>query len=92
MNILLLTALAEDEQVNITPILLRFGAKFLVIFTVVAVIAVLTPRMAKTVDRWRAKHEKPAAPEDPRCKAVKGPYDMPEPPAEQKASDPGEPS
>lgn len=79
---------AEEETVNITPILLRFGAKFLLIFAVVAVIAVLTPRMAKAVDAFRAKHEKPAPPEDPRCKAVRGPYDMPEPP--EKSPEDGE--
>jgi hypothetical protein len=72
--------LAEDgDMVNITPTLLRFGLKFLLIFAVVAVVAVLTPRMARAIDSLRAKHEKPAAPEDPRCKAVRGPYDMPEP-------------
>ena len=41
--------LAEDgDMVNITPTLLRFGLKFLLIFAVVAVVAVLTPRMANT--------------------------------------------
>lgn len=79
MNFIALLA-EEGDTVNITPTLLRFGLKFLVIFAVVAVVAVLTPRMAKAIDSWRAKHEKPAAPEDPRMKAVRGPYDMPEPP------------
>ena len=88
MNLIPLLPAAEEETVNITPVLLRFGLKFLLIFAAVAVIALLTPRMAKALDAWRAKHEKPAAPEDPRCKAVRGPYDMPEPP-EQNA-DPGE--
>lgn len=68
-----------EERINITPILLRFTGKFFVIFTVVAVIAVLTPWMAKQIDAFREKHSKPAPPEDPRCKAVRGPYDMPEP-------------
>lgn len=79
MNMLgiLLTA-AEDEMVNVTPVLLKFIGKFFVIFAVVAVITLLTPKMAAWVDAFRAKHEKPAPPEDPRCKAVRGPYDMPE--------------
>lgn len=67
-----------EEQINITPILLRFTGKFFIIFAAVAVIAVLTPRMAKKIDQFREKHSKPAPPEDPRCKAVRGPYDMPE--------------
>lgn len=68
-----------EEQINITPILLRFTGKFFVIFAAVAVIAVLTPWLAKKVDALRARYSRPAPPEDPRCKAVKGPYDMPEP-------------
>lgn len=69
--------LLAEESVNITPVLLKFAGKFFLIFAVVAIIAVLTPRMAAYIDNWRAKHEKPAAPEDPRCKQVRGPYDMP---------------
>lgn len=77
---LLLTAAEEaaEEYVNMTPVLVRFIGKFFVIFAVVAVIAILTPRMAKYIDDFRAAHEKPAPEEDPRCKAVRGPYDMPE--------------
>ncbi len=82
---LLLTVTEETEdKTNITPVLLKFGAKFLVIFTIVAVVTVLTPHLAKWVDAQREKHRKPEAPEDPRCKAVKGPYDMPEPLPKQK--------
>ena len=77
MNGLLLAA--EEERVNITPVLLRFIGKFFLIFAAVAVIALLTPWLAKKIDAFREKHAKPAAPEDPRCKAVRGPYDMPEP-------------
>ena len=78
----------DGDTVNITPTLLRFGLKFFVIFAVVAVVAVLTPRMAKAIDSFRAKHEKPAAPEDPRCKAVRGPYDMPEPSGQEPEEKP----
>ena len=73
---------APADMVNITPVLLRFMGKFFLIFAAVAVIAVLTPRLAKKVDAFRENHKKEAPPEDPRCKAVRGPYDMPEP-AEQ---------
>ena len=68
-----------EEKVNITPILLRFTGKFFLIFAAVAVIALLTPWLAKKIDAFREAHTKPEVPEDPRCKAVRGPYDMPEP-------------
>ena len=76
-----LLCFAEDteERVNITPVLLRFTGKFFLIFAAVAVIALLTPWLAKKIDTFREAHAKPAVPEDPRCKAVRGPYDMPEP-------------
>ena len=84
MTARLLAALEETgDMVNVTPVLTRFLWKFLVIFAVVGLIAVLTPRMAKWIDEFRAKHEKPAPPEDPRCAQVRGPYDMPP----QKPSD-----
>lgn len=69
----------EEEMVNVTPVLMKFIGKFFVIFAVVAVIAILMPRIAKRIDAYRAAHEKPKAPEDPRMKQVRGPYDMPEP-------------
>ena len=89
MSLLILLAESNDDMVNVTPVLMKFIGKFFVIFAVVAVIAVLTPRIAKGIDRLRAKYEKPAPPEDPRCKQVRGPYDMPE----QKENDasPAEP-
>ena len=59
--------------------------RFFLIFAAVAVIALLTPWLAKKIDAFREKHAKPAAPEDPRCKAVRGPYDLPEP---KKAASP----
>ncbi|MCQ2407945.1 MAG: hypothetical protein MJ065_05400 [Oscillospiraceae bacterium] len=76
-----LVMLAEEteERVNITPVLLRFLGKFFLIFATVAVIAILTPRMAKWIDDLRARRKKDELPEDPRCKQVRGPYDMPEP-------------
>lgn len=76
---LLMLAEETEERINITPTLLRFIGKFFLIFAAVAVIAVLTPRLAAKIDAFREAHAKPAAPEDPRCKAVRGPYDMPEP-------------
>ncbi|MBR4200637.1 MAG: hypothetical protein IKQ91_05110 [Oscillospiraceae bacterium] len=90
MNGLLLAE--AEERVNITPVLLRFIGKFFLIFAAVAVIALLTPWLAKKIDAFREKHTKPAAPEDPRCKAVRGPYDMPEQKAAaKKAAPPQEP-
>ena len=55
-------------------------AVLFLIFAAVAVIAIVTPRLAKWVDDLRARGMKDAPPEDPRCKQVRGPYDMPEPP------------
>ena len=77
----------EEEAVNVTPILTTFLWKFLVIFAVVAGVAVLTPRMAKWLDGFRAAHEKPQEPEDPRMKMVRGPYDMPEPDEQQPGTE-----
>lgn len=84
-----LVMLAEEteERVNITPVLLRFLGKFFLIFAAVAVIAILTPRLAKWVDDLRARGMKDAPPEDPRCKQVRGPYDMPEPKEQPDAPD-----
>ena len=90
LTVLLAAAEETEERTNITPVLLRFGLKFLAIFAIVAVVTVLTPRMAKWVDAFREKHQKPAQPEDPRCKAVRGPYDMPEPVKEGSADEPAE--
>lgn len=85
---LLLLAAETEEKVNITPVLLKFIGKFFLIFAAVAVIAVLTPWLAKKVDAFREAHAKPAAPEDPRCKAVRGPYDMPEPKESEPEQEP----
>lgn len=87
LPLICLTADAE-EKVNITPVLLKFTGKFFLIFAAVAVIALLTPWLAKKIDAFREAHEKPAVPEDPRCKAVRGPYDMPEPKEEKAEKDP----
>ena len=90
---LLLLAAETEEKVNITPVLLKFIGKFFLIFAAVAVIAVLTPWLAKKVDAFREAQAKPAVPEDPRCKQVRGPYDMPkqkEDDASQAEPDAGE--
>ena len=88
LTVLLAAAEETEERTNITPVLMRFGLKFLAIFAIVAVVTVLTPHMAKRVDAFREKHQKPAQPEDPRCKAVKGPYDMPGPVQKETAEKP----
>ena len=85
---LLLLAAETEEKVNITPVLLKFIGKFFLIFAAVAVIAVLTPWLAKKVDAFREAHAKPAVPEDPRCKAVRGPYDMPDPKESEPEQEP----
>ena len=85
---LLLLAAETEEKVNITPVLLKFIGKFFLIFAAVAVIALLTPWLAKKIDAFRAAHAKPAVPEDPRCKAVRGPYDMPEPKKSEPEQEP----
>ena len=87
LPLICLTADAE-EKVNITPVLLKFTGKFFLIFAAVAVIALLTPWLAKKIDAFRETHAKPAVPEDPRCKAVRGPYDMPEPKEEKAEKEP----
>ena len=87
---LLLEAEAEPEMVNVTPVLLRFAGKFFLIFAAVAIIAVLTPWLAKKVDEFRENHRKEEPPEDPRCKAVRGPYDMPEPKKPEPDAEPDE--
>ena len=88
-SVMQLVMLAEEteERVNITPVLLRFLGKFFLIFAAVAVIALVTPRLAKWVDDLRARGMKDAPPEDPRCKQVRGPYDMPEPKEQPDAPD-----
>ena len=85
LAMLLYAAEEEEEKVNITPVLLKFIGKFFLIFAVIAVVAILTPRMAKKVDEIRAKQS--AGPEDPRCKAVRGPYDLPPLPDDEKEND-----
>ena len=85
---LLLLAAETEEKVNITPVLLKFIGKFFLIFAAVAVIAVLTPWLAKKVDAFREAHAKPAVPADPRCKAVRGPYDMPDPKESEPEQEP----
>ena len=88
---LLMFAEETEEKVNITPILLKFTGKFFLLFAAVAVIALLTPWLAKKVDAFREAHAKPAAPEDPRCKQVRGPYDLPEPKEVPEQEHPDEP-
>lgn len=75
----MLLAFFEEERVNITPVLLRFTGKFFLLFGAVAVVAILTPWLAKKVDAFREKHGGTPAPHDPRCDIVRGPYDMPAP-------------
>ena len=53
----------------------RFGGYALIILLVVFVIAVLTPKLAKLVDKIAAKGKSPARVEDNNFPDVKGIYD-----------------
>ncbi len=55
--------------------MLRFGGYALIILLVVFVIAVLTPKLAKLVDKIAAKGKSPARVEDNNFPDVKGIYD-----------------
>ena len=75
----LLLAEEEAEYVNVTPTLIRFLAKFFIVFAVIAVIGILTPWMAKKVDAMREKHAdriRKTAGDDPRFQEVRGIYDL----------------
>ena len=85
----LLLAEEEAEYVNVTPTLLRFAAKFFIVFAVIAVVGILTPWMAKKVDAMREKHAdrvKQITGDDPRADAVRSIYD-PAPPKEDASAD-----
>lgn len=59
-------------------VLLKYGMMFAVIFAVIFLLAVLTPWMAKQVDKIIARiKSKPKPEKDPRCAQVRGIYDMP---------------
>lgn len=86
----LLFAEEEAEYVNITPTLLRFAAKFFIVFAVIAIVGILTPWMAKKVDAMREKHAKQVkalSGDDPRADAVHGIYDLTPPKQEESAGD-----
>lgn len=68
--------LAEEDMVNVTPNILKFLLKFLVVFGLIALMGFLTPNIAKKVDEIRAQ-TKQKHPDDPNCEQVRGIYDMP---------------
>ncbi len=61
---------------DVAPTLLPFLWRFLIVFGLIAVIAVLTPKMAAKVDAIRAKN-KEKHPDDENLQKVRGIYDMP---------------
>lgn len=82
MNLLLLLLDARTEgMTDVTPDVLKFLGKFVVIFGLIALMAVLTPKIAAKVDEIRAK-TKEAHPDDVNCQKVRGIYDMPSTPQE----------
>ena len=90
-GMLLMLAEEEAEYVNITPTLLKFAAKFFIVFAVIAIVGILTPWMAKKVDAMRAKHADRLKQYegDPREKAVRGIYDGTPPAGENAESSDG---
>lgn len=68
----------NETNRDFMTVLLKYGMMFAVIFAVIFLLAVLTPWMAKQVDKIIARiKNKPQAEEDPRCAQVRGIYDMP---------------
>ncbi len=67
------------ENTDFMTVLLKYGFTFLLIFAIIFLLAVLTPWMAKKADAilLRFRKKDPMS-EDPRCKQVRGIYDMPE--------------
>ncbi len=85
----------ENENADFLTVILKYGVILLLIMAIVFVLAVLTPWMAKQVDKVIARVKKtknPAQAEvDPRCAQVKSIYDMPEAtPAEVQMPDDAE--
>lgn len=68
---------ASEEMTNITPALLRFLGRFALVFVLIGVLAVLTPKIAAKIDEMRAHARASRAAEDPRCADVRGIYDLP---------------
>ncbi len=72
----------ENENADFLTVILKYGVILMLIMAIIFVLAVLTPWMAKQVDKVIArvkKKENPAQAEvDPRCAQVKSIYDMPE--------------
>lgn len=69
---------APEGMTNVTPQLVNFLVRFLIVFGLIAVVGVLTPRIAAWIDAIREKHSKPKPPQDPREKQVRGIYDAQE--------------
>ncbi len=72
----------ENENVGFLTVILKYGLVVLLIMAIIFALAVLTPWMAKQVDKIIARMKKKENPvqqeEDSRCAQVKGIYDMPD--------------
>lgn len=82
-----LTTFADHAEgmTDITPMLIFIG-KFFVAFGLIALMAVLTPKIAAKVDKIRENH-KQKHPDDPNCSRVRGIYDLPPMPKTQPEAD-----
>lgn len=77
----------NETNRDFMTVLLKYGLLFFLIFAIVFLLAVLTPWMAKQVDKIIARiKSKPQPEEDPRCAQVRGIYDMPPMPREETDS------
>lgn len=77
----------NETNRDFMTVLLKYGLLFFLIFAIVFLLAVLTPWMAKQVDKIIARiKSKPQPAEDPRCAQVRGIYDMPPAPREETDS------
>ncbi len=70
----------QNENVDFFTVVLKYGLIVMLIMAIIFVLAVLTPWMAKQVDKLllRAKNKKNSAQGavDPRCAQIKSIYDV----------------
>lgn len=66
---------------------LRYGLITLGLFALIYLIAVLTPWMAKHVDKWIADYRAHHNPKQDRSYGIRSPYELPPAKEEQKPED-----
>ena len=75
-----------EHAVDIS-LILRFGLKCLGIFALIFLAAVFTPKMAASIDKWKAKHSQNASVKNAGTKenyAVRSIYELPPEPEEKE--------